>query len=321
MSLTNFNKIDISSRHQKFENLDKTNFRDIIRDLYDLLIRRPIYKILYKNFFKNQNYKIDYTIPAKGLSTLKRFKILNDFKKIEGLRVLNIGCGNGFTYHHLFKFKPKSIYGIDVLNYSNAWNDVNEYVHKHNIKTEVKFEMLDIIDLDPSLKFDLIISEAVFEHCKDFKTVAKVLFNSLNKGGVLYSSYGGPLWYTWGGDHFSGRDKIENGYNHLLLNKDDYQNYFNKNVGSLEYELNEGGGGGILVENDLFSKLSGNEYMEMFHKEGFVSLKTIVELDPVALKVIKSNPDLKKKLINLNLPVSFEDFYLKTHIVYLEKNV
>ena len=175
MSLTNFNKIDISSRHQKFENLDKTNFRDIIRDLYDLLIRRPIYKILYKNFFKNHNYKIDYTIPAKGLSTLKRFKILNDFKKIEGLSVLNIGCGNGFTYHHLFKFKPKSIYGIDVLNYSNAWNDVNEYVHKHNIKTEVKFEMLDIIDLDPSLKFDLIISEAVFEHCKDFKTVARGL--------------------------------------------------------------------------------------------------------------------------------------------------
>ena len=59
----------------------------------------------------------------------------------------------------------------------------------------------------------------------------------------------------------------------------------------------------------------------IFLTKGFVSLKTIAELDPVALKVIKSNPDLKKKLINLNLPVSFEDFYLKTHIVYLEKNV
>ena len=319
MSLSNFDKIDISSKHQKFDNLDKTSFRDIIRDLYDLLIRRPIYRILYKNFFKNQNYKIDYTIPAKGLSILKRFKILNDFKKIEGLRVLNIGCGNAFTYHHLFKFKPKSIYGIDVLNYSNAWNDVNEYVHKHNIKTEVKFEMLDIIDLDPSLKFDLIVSEAVFEHCKDFKNVAKILYNALNDDGVLYSSYGGPLWYTYGGDHFSGRDKKENGYNHLLLDKDDYQEYFNKNVGSLEYELNEGGGGAILVENDLFSRLSGNEYMQIFKEEGFKSLKTIVETDPIALRLLKNNTILKKKLMDLSLPINFEDFYLKTHIVYLKK--
>ena len=111
MLLTNFNKIDISSKNQKFEDLDKTSLRDNVRDLYDELIRRPIYKVVYKNFFKKQNYKIDYTIPAKGLSTLKRFKILNDFKKIQGLSILNIGCGNAFTYHHLFKFKPKSIYG------------------------------------------------------------------------------------------------------------------------------------------------------------------------------------------------------------------
>ena len=145
-------------------------------------------------------------------------KILNDFKKIQGLSILNIGCGNAFTYHHLFKFKPKSIYGIDVLNYDNAWNNVHKYVDKHNIKTEVKFDMIDIVNLDPSLKFDLIISEAVFEHCKDFKNVTKVLYGALKDNGVLYSSYGGPLWYTYGGDHFSGRDNEENGYNHLLLN-------------------------------------------------------------------------------------------------------
>jgi len=94
MLLTNFNKIDISSKNQKFEDLDKTNLRDAMRDLYDQLVRRPIYKVVYKNFFKKQNYKIDYTIPARGLSTLKRFEILNDFKKIQGLSILNIGCGN-----------------------------------------------------------------------------------------------------------------------------------------------------------------------------------------------------------------------------------
>ena len=215
--------------------------------------------------------------------------------------------------------KVQSIYGSDVLNYARSWENINKFIIKQNIKTEVKFDMIDIVDLDPSLKFDIIISEAVFEHCKDFKAVAKVLSSVLKKDGVLYSSYGGPMWYTCGGDHFSGRDKIENGYNHLLLNKGDYQEYFNKNVRNLEYELNEGGGGGILVENDLFSKLSGNEYMKIFDDEGFESLETIVEFDPVALKLLKDSPEIKKKLISLSLPVNFEDFYLKTHIVYLKK--
>jgi len=319
MSLTNLNKIDISSNHLKFEDFNKRSFRDAIRDLYDQFIRRPIYKIIYKDFFKKQNYKINYTIPAKGLSNLERLNILNNKKKLKNLNILNIGCGNAFSFNHLFKFDPKSIYGIDVLNYSRSWENINKFINKNNIKTEVKFDMIDIIDLDQSLKFDIIISDAVFEHCKDFKSVAKVLSNVLNNDGVLYSSYGGPMWYTCGGDHFSGRDKIENSYNHLLLNKHEYQEYFNKNVRNLEYELNEGGGGGVLVENDLFSKLSGNEYMKIFDDVGFDSLETIVELDPVALKLLNQSPEIKKKLISLDLPVNFEDFYLKTHIVYLKK--
>ena len=320
MSLTNFNKIDISSNYLKFEDFNKRSSRDTIRDLYDQFIRRPIYKILYKDFFKKQNYKINYIIPAKGLSNLERMNILNSKKKLKNLNILSIGCGNAVSFNHLFKFNPKSIYGIDVLNYSKAWENINKFVNKNDIKTKVKFDMIDIVDLDPSLKFDIIVSEAVFEHCKDFKTVAKVLSNALKNDGVLYSTYGGPMWYTWGGDHFSGRDKIENGYNHLLLSKNDYHEYFNKNVRDLEYELFEGGGGGILVENDLFSKLSGNQYMKIFNDEGFESLETIVEFDPVALKLLAKSPEIKKKLISLDLPVNFEDFYLKTHIVYLKKS-
>ena len=179
--------------------------------------------------------------------------------------------------------------------------------------------MIDIESLDQTLKFDIIISEAVFEHCKNFKKVSEVLSKVLNDDGVLYSSYGGPLWYTYGGDHFSGRDDINNGYNHLLLNKDDYQNYFKNNCRDLKYELNEGGGGGVLVENDLFSKLSGNEYIDIFKKSGFKFLETIVELDPVAYKLLKRNKELKNQLLSENFKVNFEDFYLKTHIVYLNK--
>ena len=73
------------------------------------------------------------------------------------------------------------------------------------------------------------------------------------------------------------------------------------------------------MENDLFSKLSGNEYIEIFKNSGFNFLETIVELDPIALKLLHQNKTLKNQLLSKNLGVSFEDFYLKTHIVYLNK--
>ena len=42
--------------------------------------------------------------------------------------------------------------------------------------------------------------------------------------GFLYSTFG-PLWYSWGGDHVSGVNDINNGYNHLLMNDREYKNY------------------------------------------------------------------------------------------------
>ena len=225
---------------------------------------------------------------------------------------------NGFDYHLWFRFKPKSIYGIDILNYSKSWNIVKKFVKKNKIETKVNFYKTDILNFKTLKKFDFIVSDAVFEHCKDFEKVARICRKLLKKNGMMYASYGGPMWYTYGGDHFSGRDDKINGYNHLILNKKKYLNYFEKNVGNLDYELNEGGGGGVLVEQDLFSRLTGNEYMKIFKKNNFISLCTIAEFCPIGYNLIKNNELLRKKLIQKKLPVNLEDFYLKTHIVYLK---
>ena len=311
--------LDISTRHINFNRIKNYSFRDKIRDLYDFILRRPIYKIFYNNFFKQQNYKIDCVLPGKGFSALARRKKLNSIKKIKGKKILNLGCGNAFDYHLWFRFKPESITGIDILNYSNSWKKVKNFVKKNNISTKINFYRSDILNFKTSEKFDFIVSDACFEHCKNFSRVVKICKKLLKKNGIMYASYGGPMWYTYGGDHFSGRDNEISGYNHLLLNNKDYLKYFEKNVGSFKYELNEGGGGGILVENKLFSKLSGNQYMEILKKKRFISMITYVEFCPIAYKLLKKNILLKKKLIEKKLPVNLEDFYLKTHIVYLKK--
>lgn len=318
-NIFNFKKnLDVSDRNNKFYNLENYSLRNFIRDFYDKIFRRPFYKFYYYNFFKSQDYKIDLTIPAKGLSTLERRNKLNLIKTIKNKSILNIGCGNAFDYHFWFRFKPKKIVGVDVLNYKKSWKQVYQYVQEKKINTKVEFFKKDIINFNYKKQFDFIVSDAVYEHCKNFDHVIKKCKNLLKKNGILYASYGGPMWFTYAGDHFSGRDKIENGFNHLLLNQKDYYKYFKKNVRSLEYELDKGGGGGVLVQENLFSKLMPNEYIDIFKKYGFELIKIYVEFCPIGYKLIKGNNDLKKKLQKKFPNIDEENFYLKTHIAYFK---
>ena len=87
---------DISNKNLQPETFVKFNFKDFIRDIYDLFIRKNFYYFKYKNFFKKQNYFINLTLPSKGFSDQRRKKILNSIKKIKGKKILCIGCGNGF---------------------------------------------------------------------------------------------------------------------------------------------------------------------------------------------------------------------------------
>lgn len=310
---------DISTKHLNFYELKNYPFRDIIRDLYDKFLRRPFYFFRYKNFFAHQNYNINLVLPSKGFSNFARRQKLNELKNITGKKILNIGCGNAFDYHLWFKFKPKKIVGIDILNYTKSWDNVLNYVKENKINTEIEFFKNDFINFEYNEQFDFIVSDAVFEHCIDFNGIVKKCFGFLKKDGIMYASYGGPMWLTYGGDHFSGRDDVNNGFNHLLMEKKEYENYIEKNIGTFDYELKEGGGGGILVKSDLFSRLTANEYFEIFKKNNFYSTQTYVEYCPIGLNLIRNNLPLQIKLKKKFPTIDIENFFLKTHIVYLKK--
>lgn len=309
---------DISTKHIFFEKLENYSLRNTLRDIFDEYFRKPYYFFKYKNFFKYQDYKIDFILPSKGFSHKSRREKLNQMKKINGKSILNIGCGNAFDYHLWFRYMPKKIVGIDLLNYKNSWDSVLKYVKKKNVNIEIKFYKKDFNEFNSDEKFDFIVSDAVFEHCKDLKNVIKKCHKFLKDDGIMYASYG-PIWFSYGGDHFSGRDNIKNGYNHLILEKKDYQKYFNFNVGSFDYEVNQGGAGGILVKNDLFSKLLANEYFEIFKQNNFHSEFTCVEHCPIGYELIKKDSLLKKKLLSKYKTIHPENFFLKSHIVYLKK--
>ncbi len=312
--------LDISNSNLKIENYINFNIKNFLRDLFDLLLRRNFYYLKYKNFFKKQNYPIDLVLPSKGFSDQERKKKLNSIKKIEGKKILCIGCGNGFELLSWLKFKPSYIEAIDIFNYENSWERIKKFINKNNIKTKIVFSQTDLLDLDQEKKFDFIVSDAVFEHLKKFEDAINFSKKLLNQDGVIYASYG-PLWFNYGGDHFSGRDNEENGYNHLLLSEDEYFSYYEKNVGDTNYEIKNKGSGGLFVKENLFSKKSGNEYMSIYKKKGLIPKYTVIEFCPIGYKLIRSNTKIKDKILEKYPHLDIEDCYLKTQIVYLKKSI
>ena len=310
--------IDVSNEDKILNKPVKIKLKEFIRDIFDNIFRRPIYKIKYKKFFKSQKYKINLVLPSKGFSVFERKKKLNSFSKIYGKDILLLGCGNGYDVFDWIKFKPRSITGIDILNYKKSWKKIKLYVKEKKINTKVNFINDDIIKLKNSNKFDFIVSDAVFEHLKNFSKVIKKCKTLLVQNGMIYASYG-PLWYTLGGDHFSNRCNNLDGYNHLLLPRKKYNEFFKKNVQNLNSEIKFHGSAGIFVKENLFSKLTGNQYIEILKKNKFYSKYTVLEYCPIAHNLLRKNKNLALRLLKKYNFKSLENFYLKTKIVYLKK--
>ena len=309
---------DLSPKDFLFNPFIGCSFRERIRDLADKIFCRPIYRISYHKKFSSLSYPVDLTLPERGLSTLARRNLVNKYVPINNSRILVLGCGTGLDFGTWFKFKPKEIVGVDLLNFSNCWKQIKNYVTKNGLNTQLSFYQIDVSEIDQFKlgEFDIICSDAVFEHCRDLKTVLRTLHRHLHKDGIIYASYG-PLWYCWAGDHFSGRGGIEAGYNHLLLDDNEYLKFINKYRGDINYEL-QNGGGGLFVELDLFSKLSGNEYIELYRQNNFQLEEMITEFSNEAQKSISSS-DIRDKLLNKFPNFTIDDFLLKTHIAILSK--
>ena len=98
------------------------------------------------------------------------------------LKVLDIGCSNGFKTELLFdKYENISkIVGIDVDN--KAIEEAkNKYANNHRYT----FELKNIYELDAKEKFDIICLSYVLQHLEDPKTIVSKLKELLTDKGVL----------------------------------------------------------------------------------------------------------------------------------------
>ena len=223
------------------------------------------------------------------------------------------GTGSGWDVCSWALYKPRRIVAIDLFKFDN-WPEVVEYCN--NLGVDVEF-LVGSLDTDNGIdeKFDLIASDAVFEHCVNFQSVVEQSFALLKPNGRLYANYG-PLWNCAGGDHLSGIDDLVNSYNHISLSVDQYSDYVNEvSVGVESFQ-----GGARYIELDLFSKLSTNEYLQCYENCGFQIEDLHIEVSKRACEFEKKYPALIKKLEQkIGTDEAYFDLFAKAHHVRLKK--
>lgn len=219
---------------------------------------------------------------------------VNRMIPLHGKKMLIAGCGLGYDVPSWIGYRLDEIVGVDYFNYERAWRMIAQEWGKRfpDVGLTFRQEPLEDLSVFKDESFDLVASDAVFEHLRNPEVVLREFHRILKPGGVIYATYG-ALWYCWKGDHISGFDALENGYNHLLLDANSYQNYV-AGLGRYQHTPHDGR---TWVNNQMFSYFRASDYIDVLNKVGFGRRYTSVILDPRAVRCLTSYPGLLNKLL------------------------
>jgi SAM-dependent methyltransferase len=151
----------------------------------------------------------------------KRLKVEPDFA---GLKVLDVGCGEGRMCLQLAEKEVEKIFGIDIE--AKVIDFANEKLHKRfpHLKERVEFFCLDICDFD-EYDFDVIIAKDSFEHIIELEACLQEMIKRLKQGGRILIGFG-PLYNSPYGDHKRTKSIIP--WGHLLRSEKNIVKQINK---------------------------------------------------------------------------------------------
>ena len=192
----------------------------------------------------------DFIIRERGFPLIARHRWGVGARSLAGKTILVQGTGNGWDVLTWAAFQPARLIAVDAFGF-DSWPAVRASAKEHfDVSVEFVVAPLDGITCINDGLIDYCVSDAVFEHVCNLLTALRETYRILKPRGIVYASYG-PLWYSAGGDHFSGRGGLQNIFNHVRLDASDYSRYFEAHREKIE----DFQSGGRYVELDLFSKL------------------------------------------------------------------
>jgi SAM-dependent methyltransferase len=226
------------------------------------------------------------------------------------------GTGSGWDVVSWARLRPKHIVAIDLFPF-DSWPEIVDHC-KNAYGTDVEFVVSPLekdFGLAPA-SVDLVVSDAVYEHCKDMGAVLRETSRLLKKGGRVYANYG-PLWYCASGDHFSGRENLESSYNHILLEPDYYHEYVNSFRGESENFQD----GVRYIELDLFSRLCTREYISLYESAGFEIDDLWLEVSARAIEFRARHSQKFEAIYSaFQDKITRNDLYIKAHHLRMHKS-
>jgi len=280
------------------EHFKSTGFKARIKSAIRNLLYPVLTDIKDSKLSKLYDFKSKYGLNklfwgSRGTDYNAMRKLVNQHMDIEGKTVLILGCGIGKDIESWYRFKPKRVIGLEYFNYKNAWQNHTEYLSKKYPDTETVFVQGDINNMvsfyDESI--DIIGSDAVFEHLNNFDAAISEIKRVLIKGGIVYANFG-PLWHCYGGDHLSAEKGLENSYNHLLLDENNYKTFLDS-FGQYNHDDVDGR---TWIYNNLFSYLTPEQYFEKMDSAGLLKEYAAAILEPSCLSFKEQYPDKYKIL-------------------------
>ena len=109
------------------------------------------------------------------------FKIKNKYKPLNGLKVLDIGCGGGLLSEPMARLGAKVV-GIDA---SSQNIKVAKY-HLNKSKLNIKYINASPENLKIKEKFDIILNMEIVEHVEDVNFFIKESSKFLKKSGTMF---------------------------------------------------------------------------------------------------------------------------------------
>lgn len=180
------------------------------QNIYDNQIFFENYKQLRS---KSDNANILFEIPA--LTSL--------LPEVQGLKVLDLGCGFGDHCRLLIDKGAEKVVGLDI---SQKMIEVAEVENKSSKIEYINLPMEELTLIGQ--KFDLVVSSLAFHYVEDFEGLIKDIYNILEDGGYLVFSQEHPLATSYStGERWTKNNKGEK----IYANISNYGREGERNIG------------------------------------------------------------------------------------------
>ena len=206
----------------------------------------------------------------------------------------------------------KRLDGIDVYSFEEQWQNIAPQLQRE-FKAEVCFQQASIekLPFDDGV-FDLIASDAVLEHVRNLDAMVRETARVLRVGGLAWHRFG-PLYYTWSGDHCIGAFGDVAGYDHILLDDDDYRSRVNDQT---FFDKQTDPDCAFWARHEQFSFATAEEYLELFSR--YFNIEHIVlKVSEEGLAFRGSHPEQWAQMRAAGLSAS--DLLVKSMNVILRK--